>query len=266
MRAQCGVPGNNVVDGGAPKNVLAAEVHQASTNNSDLGWNLSLLGNHSGSLISIAIASPTNTVPYNAAGLPLLVNRREPGGTVTNVDFYVDGQYAGRAVTPPFSGVWTNATLGDHEVFAVATDYTGRTAISVASFTVVPPAVVTTLVNSNTTWRYLEDGSDQGTAWRTNGFNVTPWSIGSAELGYGDGDEATTVRSNRLNGTRIVTTYFRKTFGVGNPANYSNLVVRLKRDDGGVVYLNGVEIFRSNMTNGPRRAGALHEPRRQRPR
>ena len=78
------------------------------------------------------------------------------------------------------------------------------------------------------------------------------WKIGMAELGYGDEDENTMVRSNRLDGTRIITTYFRHPFMVSNPSGFSTLTVRLRRDDGGVVYLNGQEVFRSNMTNGRR--------------
>ena len=170
---------------------------------------------------------------------------------MTNVAFYVDSQFAGRAANAPFSGLWTNATLGWHYVQAVATDNSGLSADSPAAFFyVLPPAVVTPLVNSNSTWKYLDDGSNQGVLWRTNTYNDTGWSNGVAELGYGDNDEATLVRSNRVDLSRIVTTYFRKHFTVGDPAHYSNLVVRLKRDDGGVVYLNGLEIFRSNMTNG----------------
>ena len=42
-------------------------------------------------------------------------------------------------------------------------------------------------------WRYLDNGSDQGTAWRAAAFNDTGWKSGAAELGYGDGDEATVV-------------------------------------------------------------------------
>ena len=45
-------------------------------------------------------------------------------------------------------------------------------------------------------------------------------------------------------------TYFRRAFEISNPGSISNLVVRLLRDDGGIVYLNGVEVFRSNMPTG----------------
>jgi hypothetical protein len=37
---------------------------------------------------------------------------------------------------------------------------------------------------------------------------------------------------------------------VGSTANYSNLTLQLRRDDGAIVYLNGVEVFRSNMPTG----------------
>src|SRR5204862_4183903 len=39
-------------------------------------------------------------------------------------------------------------------------------------------------------------------------------------------------------------------FTVADPSAFTNLGVRLLRDDGGVVFLNGTEIFRSNMPTG----------------
>jgi hypothetical protein len=43
---------------------------------------------------------------------------------------------------------------------------------------------------------------------------------------------------------------FRKSFTVTNAAAYTSPIVRARRDDGVVVYLNGTEIFRSNMPTG----------------
>jgi type 1 glutamine amidotransferase len=108
-----------------------------------------------------------------------------------------------------------------------------------------------TLVSAGSNWRYLDNGSDQGTGWRLPGFNDSGWSNGAAQLGYGDGDEVSLIRSNRTDGTRIATTYFRKPFAVTNTWAMTNLTLGLLRDDGGIVYLNGTEIFRSNMTNAP---------------
>lgn len=93
-------------------------------------------------------------------------------------------------------------------------------------------------------WRYLDNGSDQGTAWQGVGFNDSAWPSGSAGLGFGIGGEQTVLQP----GPR--TFYFRHSFTATNIAASSNLMVRLKRDDGAAVYLNEVEIFRSNMPTG----------------
>ena len=51
----------------------------------------------------------------------------------------------------------------------------------------------TTFVARGATWKYLDNGTNQGTAWRATSFNDSTWASGPAELGYGDGDEATMV-------------------------------------------------------------------------
>jgi len=77
------------------------------------------------------------------------------------------------------------------------------------------------------------------------------WSSGPAPLGYGDGDEATVISFGPDANNKYITTYFRRSFSVTNASTYTNLTLRLLRDDGAVVYLNGVEVFRSNMPAGP---------------
>ena len=99
-------------------------------------------------------------------------------------------------------------------------------------------------------WRYLDNGSNQGTAWRAGAFDDTTWASGPAQLGYGDGDEATVVSFGADPNNKPYTTYFRRQFTVANPATLSNVNLTLLRDDGAVVYLNGVEIARSNMPTG----------------
>src|SRR4030095_11169209 len=65
--------------------------------------------------------------------------------------------------------------------------------------------------------------------------------------GFGDPHIATVIPGQ----FGVITFYFRHMFTVADASAISGLVVRLLRDDGGVVYLNGVEVFRSNMPNGP---------------
>jgi hypothetical protein len=103
-----------------------------------------------------------------------------------------------------------------------------------------------TLVAAGSIWKYHDTGADLGTAWRETNFNDSAWSSGPAQLGFGDDDEATEVNTNR---TRL-TTYFRRAFTLAGTGELATVTLRLKRDDGAVVYLNGAEVFRSNLPAG----------------
>ncbi len=109
----------------------------------------------------------------------------------------------------------------------------------------------TIFIAAGSDWKYLDDGSDQGTAWRDPAFVDTAWAEGPAQLGYGDGDEATVVSYGPNPSNKYITTYFRRGFDVADPGIYVCLRLRLLRDDGAVVYLNGAEVRRSNMPDGP---------------
>ncbi len=114
-----------------------------------------------------------------------------------------------------------------------------------------------TLVEAGAVWKYRDTGVDLGTAWRGTGYDDTTWSAGPAQLGYGDGDEATVVDYGPDANNKYITTYFRRTFVVDNPAQFTGLEFALLRDDGAVVYLNGTEVFRSNMPGGTINADTL---------
>jgi acid phosphatase type 7 len=102
-----------------------------------------------------------------------------------------------------------------------------------------------TLIPAGSSWKYLDNGSNQGTNWTDPSFNDASWASGNAELGYGDGDEATVVSYGNSATNKHITTYFRKTFNISN--TYSSYTLRVKRDDGIVVYINGTQVFRDNL-------------------
>ena len=111
---------------------------------------------------------------------------------------------------------------------------------------------VQTLFPLGASWKYLDTGiTNLSPDWVQPGFDDSSWSNGVAQFGYGDGGETTLIRGTRVpEGTRIITTYFRRAFVMTNVNAYENYVGSLVRDDGAVVYLNGAEIFRSNMPTG----------------
>jgi VCBS repeat-containing protein len=165
-----------------------------------------------------------------------------------------------RVATPPANGVATvNRTTGEITYQANpgfsgedAFEYTVRDSAPVGGST-----ETTSLLPRGSVWKYLDDGSDQGTAWRDTTFNDSAWASGPAELGYGDAP-VTQVRCNAqptpCNTSapdKFITTYFRHAFDLENPAFVQSLNVLASYDDGAVVYINGIEVARSsNMPSG----------------
>jgi hypothetical protein len=110
-----------------------------------------------------------------------------------------------------------------------------------------------TLVSKGSVWKYLDNGSNQGTAWVTPGFTDGGWSSGPAPLGYSDANgqwPATTNSYGPNANNKYPTTYYRRSYSVANASLVTNLVVSVQRDDGVVVYLNGTGIFTNNMPAG----------------
>ncbi len=125
------------------------------------------------------------------------------------------------------------------------------TNVYAALFLCVPLfAADTTLIPAGSTWKFLDNGSNQGTAWRNAGFDDSAWAAGPAQLGYGDGDEATVLSFGPDTNNKYITTYFRKTFNVTNPAQFTSVTLNMIRDDGAVVYVNGTEVWRLNLPTG----------------
>lgn len=109
----------------------------------------------------------------------------------------------------------------------------------------------TALIDRGSEWRYLDTGTDPGATWTAASFDDSAWRAGRAQLGYGDGDEITRVRYGPDYTNKYPTTYFRKTFTVDNPSAFEAVTLSILRDDGAVVYVNGTEVFRTNMPAGP---------------
>jgi hypothetical protein len=107
------------------------------------------------------------------------------------------------------------------------------------------------VIAAGSSWKYNDSGQSLGADWRGIGFDDSAWSLGEAELGYGDGDEATEVSFGNDQDDKHITTYFRNVFELDDQfAGTLSGLFELQRDDGVVVYLNGAELFRDNMPSG----------------
>lgn len=105
------------------------------------------------------------------------------------------------------------------------------------------PPVWEELVALQSTWRYVGNGVDPGPGWANPGFDDSGWNEAKAPFGadqdlvtpLGVADEAAPV------------SWFRRTFTVDDPAAVLQLRSAARRDDGIVVYVNGIEVVRDNV-------------------
>ncbi len=155
------------------------------------------------------------------------------------------------------AAVWTAA--GRHDLAAAELvrpleKPTVGAAVDAASRTAPGPAPVprpspVVLVPGGSQWKYLDTGVVPPANWTAFDFDDDAWGEGPAELGYGDGDEATTISAGS-SGWAPVVAWFRHQFACNQPT-FTTARVRVLCDDGAVVYVNGVEIGRWNVHNGP---------------
>jgi CotH kinase protein/Chitobiase/beta-hexosaminidase C-terminal domain/Lamin Tail Domain/Secretion system C-terminal sorting domain len=105
------------------------------------------------------------------------------------------------------------------------------------------------LIQSGAVWKFFDQGT-MPVNWNTSAFNDASWAEGPAQLGYGEGDEATVVSFGPNASNKYVTTYFRKSFSIADTVGLTPLNGSLLVDDGAVIYFNGLEVGRINMPGG----------------
>jgi hypothetical protein len=118
---------------------------------------------------------------------------------------------------------------------------------------------VTLISEGSSGWSYLDDGSNPnnpnvvwnkayfvpGGNWKTNG--KAPF-IYNGQLGPGCPAGYTCIDFGPEQNNRYITSYYRKTFDIPETSTlYQYLELKLKRDDGAIVYINGQEVYKTNI-------------------
>ena len=109
------------------------------------------------------------------------------------------------------------------------------------------------LVSVGDTWRFqlgTTEPSAPPQAWTRSDFDDDTWLAGDSGFGYspsGYGENTPLGTGTGL----FSSTYFRKLFVVQSPAQIRTLTLRLDWQGGFVAFLNGAEILRTNLVNGP---------------
>ncbi|MBN1671665.1 MAG: lamin tail domain-containing protein [Kiritimatiellae bacterium] len=105
-----------------------------------------------------------------------------------------------------------------------------------------------TKIAAGALWRYRKgstEASNPAAAWRTVGFDDSAWSTGSAPFGYGTGPFGTTLADMKNSYSSL---FLRSAFSIQHSALISEVQLRVDYDDGFILWLNGRELARVNMT------------------
>jgi VCBS repeat-containing protein len=152
------------------------------------------------------------------------------------------------------ANVTINITAVNDAPVGVADAYTSGQGTSISVTNAARPNQI---ISKGALWYYKDDGSNQSTVINQPAFNPTTagWSVGYAELGYGDGDEKTVINCDAAhsnangaacaNTSNFITSYYSRPFKLTSiPAE---LQINIRRDDGAVIYINGIEVVRTGM-------------------
>ncbi len=93
-------------------------------------------------------------------------------------------------------------------------------------------------------WQYSDGPAAPPAGWASG--EGAAWSEGPAELGFGDGDEATTIMNLDPN---VASTYFRRRIDVGR-ATVRSARIRGLYDDAIAVFVNGSVVYQRNVDSG----------------
>jgi DNA-binding CsgD family transcriptional regulator len=106
------------------------------------------------------------------------------------------------------------------------------------------------LIKRGTNWQYWDNSNSPGYDWFYGSFSDQNWKNGVAPLGYGDGEAITVLDygKNILSKTRVY--YFRKQFSLKESDQYLGYLLKIRRDDGAIVYINNKEVTRTNLPEG----------------
>lgn len=113
-----------------------------------------------------------------------------------------------------------------------------------------------TLISWGSPMKIKNDGTPTPSEWNQPTFNDKSWTfIGTPEMvkphetaGIDD-DELFIPSYGAEHRNGFITTYFRKDFPIENIELFKNFLLNIRFDEGIIVYVNGNEIFRSNLPN-----------------
>ena len=103
-----------------------------------------------------------------------------------------------------------------------------------------------TVVYDSMEWSYTVPNNTTSTDWTSASFDESAWMSGKGGFGFGDNDDSTLLPAG------TISVYHRIHFNVDNWNIIGKVILNIDYDDAYVLYLNGFEIARNNITSsGP---------------
>ncbi|MNW25225.1 Alkaline phosphatase precursor [compost metagenome] len=205
------------------------------------------------------IAIPVTGISLNQSALQLMVGETEQlSASATPEDAILPpsswSSSDTNVATVSDSGLVTGIGAGSAEITMTTDDGSYQASATVTVGWIFPTLAGSTLIARDSQWAYLDNGSNQGTAWSAVNFDDSAWQTAAAPLGYASNSKGldlnTWIGYGDDSGNKHITTYYRKEFQVADPSEVKQLLGTLIRDDGAVIYLNGQEVYRTNMSKG----------------
>lgn len=245
-------------------------------------------GNKVNQAPNVVITSPSNGIEFNEGeNVTISVNASDVDGSVSKVEFYVDGQKVGQDATAPYRMTLTSLAVGVHTVYAAVVDNENATATSSSVSIIVnsvsntnqTPNVSIAAPNDNAQFNEGDNITVSANAWDVDGsvskvefyidgqkvgqdvnapftFVATGLVVGSYEIYVIATDDDLATAMSSVVGVEV------NTVSSGGCGSYTEWSASATYVGGNEVYLNGM-VYRANWwtqnnpetNNGPTGSG-----------
>ncbi|MBR4841186.1 MAG: CotH kinase family protein [Paludibacteraceae bacterium] len=108
------------------------------------------------------------------------------------------------------------------------------------------------LINGNDVWSYYDKGNLPATDWMSPAYSDASWKSAEGPLGLNVSSLVkTTINAKDEDGNNLTTAYFRKKIVLDETFSNTPLEAVINYNNGAIVYVNGQEVFRIGMPDGP---------------
>lgn len=106
------------------------------------------------------------------------------------------------------------------------------------------------IIEDGAIWKYYDKAEAPPIGWENSTEISAKWKTGPSGLGYGDSAVTTELNYGSNPKKKTIAYYFTKSFVINDPYKFILYELKVKKDDGIILYLNGKEILRKDMPFG----------------